>query len=221
MPDYNREQIQNRFVEHIGKTIRRYREKNNISRNELADHLGVDPSTLSRYELGTADIKASTMAVASVACNFPMRKYTEIYNDEPAMLVDDFKALVKIGYPHKRRTNAKPDNRPPKPKVIFNDDEWKWEMVVSAQPIMPEDKPEPEPISDGYFKEYISYSAEHSKREFLAWISEFVDAETDGGRNKCSRELKALVRAAIKYIVSDPNKAVVERLTAYIERLDG
>ena len=221
MSEYDREEIEKRFREHVGKTIRVYREKNNIPRAELADHLGVDSSTLSRYELGTTDIKASTMAVASVACNFPMRKYTDIYDNEPAALVEDFKKLVKIGHPRRKRNKAKQDNRPPKPKIAFNENEWKWEMITSTESIEPSFKLEPEPVSDGFLMEYIAYSADQSKREFLSWISEFVDIETDGGRKKCSKELKALIRASLKYIVADTDKRTTKRLMAYIEQLYG
>ena len=48
----------------------------------MANEIGVNESTVSRYEHGKADISASTMAYISYACEFPMREYVEKYDPE-------------------------------------------------------------------------------------------------------------------------------------------
>ncbi len=219
-----KEQVSERFRKHIGKVIRQRRNKVNISREELAGAIGTDPSTLSRYENGKLDIKASTMAYISVLCNFPMYKYTEIYDKEPAAIVDDFKKLVAVSVPVKRRKNTNTSNIPPKPTLEFDRETWKW-VVKETPSILQPDVPEictnfiSEGVSDDYFIEYIISQPERNKTLLLAQLADIVDTETDHGKKKCSKELKNLIRSSLKYIISDKDRGRAEMLMAYYNGL--
>ena len=220
--DQAKEQAKERFLQHIGSVIRKYRNRNSIDRHTLASALGCDDSTVSRYEHGTSDIKASTMAYISVLCNFPMYKYTELYGREPAAVVEDFKKLVKISAPVKHRKPLKDQsNRPPKPKLVFNEATWQWDMkespVLSTEISMIE--PESAEVTDYFFEEYINQMCDSSKRDLLLHLSNMVDDVTDSGRKKCPRDLQTVIRASVKYVINDKDRDIARRLMAYYERL--
>lgn len=217
-----REEAKERFLQHIGSVIHSYRNRNGIDRHTLASALGCDDSTLSRYEHGKSDIKASTMAYASVLCDFPMYKYTEIYNREPAAIVDDFKKLVMISVPIKRRKHRDISNRPPKPRLIFDEKAGKWIMKETT----PIEEPDvisvdvfPDENADAFFVDYMANCSNQSKAMLLTQLLDMVNVETDNGRKNCSKELKNLIRSSLKYVVSDKDKSLAVRLTAYYDAL--
>ena len=211
------EQAKERFLHHVGGVIRTYRNRNGIERKELAEALGYDPVTISRFELGTADIKASTMAYASVLCDFPMYKYTEVYDREPAAVVDDFKTLVGITIPKKRRKPAKKDNRPPKPKVVFDYGKGEWIMmeVPESKALYGDDEPvyKTDESDDVFFCDYIE--SDMQKLQLLTYMAEIVDTETMHGNKKCPAELKNMIKATLKYLTNDKNKQLHQRLLMY------
>lgn len=69
------------FVKHIGKIIAYKRKKAGISRKSLAKDIDVSQATLSRYENGRIDIGARTMEKIGRYLGFPMRHYTDTYDD--------------------------------------------------------------------------------------------------------------------------------------------
>ncbi len=218
-----KEQTKERFLQHIGNVIRSYRSRNSIDRHTLASALGCDDSTVSRYEHGSSDIKASTMAYISVLCNFPMYKYTEIYNKEPAAVVEDFRKLVRISAPVKRRkANSDTGNKPPRPRLVFDDKKWEWtmqEIVPVDYDVINNDAAFVIEQSESYFADYILQQEDKAKLSLLIHLSEIVDKETDGGNKKCPGELKTLIRSSIKYISSDKNRNTQKRLKAYCNAL--
>lgn len=52
----------NAFAAYVGVMIQEYRAQNHLTQQELAEHLGVKKSYLSRIENGRADIRLSTLA---------------------------------------------------------------------------------------------------------------------------------------------------------------
>ncbi len=214
------EQAKERFLHHVGGVIRTYRNRNGIERKELAEALGYDPVTISRFELGEADIKASTMAYASILCDFPMYKYTDVYDREPAAVVDDFKTLVKITLPKKHRKPAKQvDNRPPKPRVVFDEAAEKWVMkeaiVVDVGSLDDYDELR-YPLDEAdntFFCDYMSNNSQ--KMRILTYMAEMVDMETMHGNKKCSVELRNMIKATLKYLTSDKNRQFHNRLSMY------
>ena len=217
-----REEAKERFLQHIGSVIRSYRHRNGIDRHTLASALGCDDSTLSRYEHGKSDIKASTMAYASILCDFPMYKYTEIYNREPAAIVDDFKKLVMISVPIKRRKHRDISNRPPKPRLVFDEKAGEWIMKETT----PIEEPDvisvdvfPDENADTFFIDYITNRLDQGKSMLLSQLLDLVNAETANGTKKCPKELKNLIRSSLKYVISDKDKGLAARLTAYYDIL--
>ena len=67
----------------IGKIIKKFRTKNNISQTELGDALGVVHTTISRYETGKIDIPLSKLSEISEYLGFEPKEYINaFYNKE-------------------------------------------------------------------------------------------------------------------------------------------
>lgn len=221
-----KEEVKERFLHHVGNVIRTYRKRRGIERHVLASALGCDDTTLSRYELGSADIKASTMAYISVLCNFPMRKYTEIYADEPAAIVFNFEELIKISAPVKHRKSKNTStNIPPKPRLEFDEKEWKWVMKESYLQL--DKSPDidyymwtPESLEET-FLDYIQADVNKHKYRLMLHLMDMVDEETGHGTRKCPNNLKVLIRASIKYILSSGDYELTQRLLAYRKKIAG
>lgn len=58
-----------------GAVIRKHRKKHNISQEQLAYSIGVNKSTISRYENGSMDIPASVLPIISKECSFSPSEY--------------------------------------------------------------------------------------------------------------------------------------------------
>ena len=208
------EQVKEQFLSHIGYVIRTYRKQKGIDRNVLASSIGVDASTISRYELGNSDIKASTMAYISALCNFPMRKYTDIYENNPALFVENFKKLVQVSTPIKHRKNARNSNIPPRPKLEFDKNDWKWVMKESVDITSKIylEKESSMDIDDNLFREYIS--KDEQKALVLSQVAYIVDLITLNGK-RCPYEVRKLVRSTIRYLTSDKDHELSKSLTEY------
>ena len=69
------------FLKHIGKIIRLKRTKAGITRKSLAKDMDISQATLSRYENGYIDIGATMMEKIGKHIGFPMKNYTDTYQD--------------------------------------------------------------------------------------------------------------------------------------------
>lgn len=63
------------FKKHIGTVIKRYRKYRGYMQSWLAKDLGITEATVSRYEKGASEIKASTMAHISHILDFDLIEY--------------------------------------------------------------------------------------------------------------------------------------------------
>ena len=63
------------FKKHIGTVIKRYRKYRGYRQSWLAKDLGITEATVSRYEKGLSEIKASTMAYISHVLDFDLIEY--------------------------------------------------------------------------------------------------------------------------------------------------
>ncbi len=105
------DRIKSAFLESIGKTIRKYRLKKNVSQEELSDIIGVNHSSISRYEQGTQDINASLLPVISIYCDFPMKEYIDVSLDKD--LFSKFRNIVSVEAARYKRKQAR-EGRPKK-----------------------------------------------------------------------------------------------------------
>ena len=123
------------FRKRVGEVIKKNRQQKGIKREVLAKKLNVDPSSLSRYEHATIDLKTSQMAKASAICDFPIYEYTEKYRKDSmrSQASHVFLNVVHESFPqtHKRDPlkNKKDDNRPPKPVVVWDSNKQEWIMM--------------------------------------------------------------------------------------------
>ena len=207
-----KEELSKKFQEHVGMVIRKNREHNGISRTQLAAEMDVDPSTLSRYELGTQDIQASRMAYASAICGFPMNKYTEIYGKSPSYVPEAFMDMVHIAYPPKPKKNtesgaSKEDGRPPKPIVVWDDQKNEWAMIdrIKDEREIPQGSQKAEKYSDEYFytlSDMLLPRLTDDQISLLLLIDRLLETETVDGSRKCPQKLKKLLKAVVDYIDS-------------------
>lgn len=58
-----------------GNVIKKHRKKHNISQDQLAYFIGVNKSTISRYENGSMDIPASNLPLICKECSFSPSEY--------------------------------------------------------------------------------------------------------------------------------------------------
>lgn len=86
-----------KFVEnrkHIGSVVKKNRKKHNIRQIELAEDLGVNVSTVSRYESGEIDIPSSYLKEISNKCKFEPKEYFNKPN--PYELLEDI--VIKFNH---------------------------------------------------------------------------------------------------------------------------
>lgn len=110
------DELKVRVAATVGSIIKYYREKKNISGEQLGNCLGVSGGMVSQYESGKADINLSKMALTSVYCGFPLSAYFEV--SESRDLLNTFSRLVKIeGDKYKRHKHYKEQSGVPE-KVL-------------------------------------------------------------------------------------------------------
>lgn len=89
------------FLENLGSRLAIKRNKINLSQSDLADCLGIDRSTLSKYESGSRDMQVSMLPLLSAYCKFPM--YELFPKDESHEILDTFSKAVSITVDRKKR----------------------------------------------------------------------------------------------------------------------
>lgn len=100
--------IKQEFLSSLGNTIKTRRLEKNISQDELAKAIGVDRTTLVKYENGTRDMTASTLPLISIYCDFPMRKYIDVRLDQK--IFDKFRTIANIESDRYKRKQLKEKN---------------------------------------------------------------------------------------------------------------
>lgn len=213
------------FLENIGKVIRKHRMQKNIKIETLAADAGVSKSAISRYETGGADITASMMARISVILGFDMREYIEISErfpgDERIPIDVIFKELVRYSAQkdiYAERAPKTDYDIPPKPDVLYNREEKRWEMVEVEKVIRPSDEEaeymdlslEEVDKENRFFLDYMNSDESSVKRDVLR--AAFVAANEASTNGKTA---KTLVNAALDYAIRDEDKEVRDRLKWY------
>ncbi|MBQ7431374.1 helix-turn-helix transcriptional regulator [Butyrivibrio sp.] len=69
------------FLKHVGEIIRHKRKKAGVTPKTLSKDLDISQSTLSRYENGNTEIGVTMMEKIGKYLKFPMRGYTDTYDD--------------------------------------------------------------------------------------------------------------------------------------------
>ena len=161
----------------VGKVIRHYREKKNLSEEQLGECLGVSSGMISQYENGRADINLSKMAMASVYCNFPLSAYFE--PDESRSLLNIFSRLVKIeGNKYKRhREYVERMNKSDKvlKKKIYQVGD---EEVVEDVPVKIVAVPLGLSLRRIYYGEIVLKEQPFTEEEFMRFLAEYENGNT-------------------------------------------
>lgn len=168
-------ELKQRVLTAVGRVIRYYREKKNISGKQLGTCLGVSDGMISQYESGKADISLSKMALASAYCNFPLSAYFEVH--ESKKLLDMFSKLVKIeGDKYKRHKKhlerASGAGRVLKARVYQVGDE----EVIEEIPPRPE-APGIPTKQDILYGEVTLNAAPYTERDFVCYLNDEENKE--------------------------------------------
>lgn len=198
------------------------------SEQALGNEIGVDGSTISRYENGKGDITASSMAYISQACGFPMREYVEKFDparipgDESIPIDKEFKELV--GYVSQKEPldeiKAVDQDFPPRPSLIKDLENRQWVMVEKGQvishPSYIDDALDWDILNDDeneetqFFRDYMGSEEMGVKRALLRATYKAVQQASMNGDT-----LKTLTKNALAYIIKDPDRDVHDRLKRY------
>lgn len=65
----------------FGEVIQRKRKRIGMTQEQLGNFLGVNKSTISRYENGSIDIPAAALPMSCEVCDFKMTEYVDVAND--------------------------------------------------------------------------------------------------------------------------------------------
>lgn len=79
--DIMRRELSMEYNNAFGEVIRRKRMRAGMTQEQLGTCLGVNKSTISRYEKGSIDIPAAVLPISCEACDFKMTEYVEAVND--------------------------------------------------------------------------------------------------------------------------------------------
>ena len=116
MDELDKARIRKEFLIEVGYTIRKNRIKNRISQEDLAAYLGVDRSSISKYENGKMDMPVSNLPLISQHCDFSITEFVK--KKDTDLLMDVLDKSIYRGYPlaHKDvvqfpATQAKPKKR--------------------------------------------------------------------------------------------------------------
>ena len=228
LPEYSKRKItgaSKRFREYVGTVIRAGGNRAKYTMNDMADYLDCNVSTIDRYEHGEIDITASLMATFSVLLDFPMRQYTEAYQEKSAEADILFKHLVRNSRKPKKPEGLTVEydymigsSKPPRPGLFFNDVTGEWEMVHREPKYTSSSKKKPAPPTandDVMFRNYMNAEKNAGKLDMLQKTASLVNEETQHGEKECPDCLKKLARAVIDYIAYDQNKTVQRRIKRY------
>lgn len=89
------------FLKNLGERLKAKRKNRSITQEDLADCLGIDHTTISKYETGDRDMQVSMLPLFSTYCNFPL--YELFPRDESRAILDTFAKAVSITVDRKKR----------------------------------------------------------------------------------------------------------------------
>ena len=225
------EQIKKVFLVNIGRVIKRFRAKKNLSQTELGDIVGLSHSQVGIYEDGFGDMKASLMARFSVALGFPMKEYVVEYNEhcdpgfEETPIDRKFKELIEYTKAKKAMPSKRPvdEDLPPKPKLKFDKEQYKW--VIDEKSTI--EKPISAPTGmdyrvtfnvrkqeDCFFNDYIENVDISGKKDLINYVYRLKDEPEVAGLTEGS--MKTFIRAVLKFVISDADKNLQNRLRSYL-----
>lgn len=170
------ESLKSHVAATVGKVIKYYREKRNISGEQLGDCLDVSASVISRYESGKADIGLSKMALASAYCKFPLSTYFEVH--ESKSLMDTFSRLVEVeGNKYKR--HRKYLDRIPKERKVLKARVYQVgdEEVVEEIPVKIDVPVEPPTRQDYFYGDVVLNVAPCTEQDFVCYLNDDENKE--------------------------------------------
>ena len=217
-----RELVSKKFIENIGRVIKRQRRLKGYTQDNLSKDLGITEPTLSRYENGQIDIQASVMAHIAYVCGFDPALYAmpQKTEDEGKTLSDIFKEIVAAG-----REEKKPESSPEysyisKPRYDRVDADGNL-IVTYSKPKNKKFKkvlPAPTEEDNRTFEAYITAPYAKGKRELLEiayyLMNAFRSQEIE------SKDTKTILRAMTRLIATDWDKDTNRMLKEYLDKCE-
>ncbi len=194
----NKERVADLFIKNVGYVISSHRKQKGYKMDVLAREMGVDTSTLSRYENGKIDIPASAMAYASYLCDFELSEYT-FSRYEGKKLSQLFKEIVKLGEEERTKVFY---SRTRRPRYDRTDEQGNIIPTYPVVTIEVEKPPIPAPTQedDDRFDRYMSTDASTQKRHLLMYAMKFAELTNN------SKDAKTAIRAMTRCIASDKDR---------------
>ncbi len=205
-----KDRIAELFIQNIGNVISHKRKQKGYKLDTLAKEMGIDSSTLSRYENGKIDIPASAMAYASYICDFELSEYTTRRYDEKK-LSQLFKEIVRYGEESRPETIYQ---RIRKPRYDRTDEQGNIIPTYTIEKVEPLKMSVSPPTSEDDERVNIYMEAERSasKRRLLMYAMKFAEI-TDS-----SKDAKTAIRAMTRCIASDKDKETDKMLKEYLKK---
>ena len=205
-----KERIAEVFIKNIGYVINLKRRQKGYKIDALAKEMGIDPSTLSRYENGKIDIPASAMAYASYVCDFELSEYTVRRQDEQK-LSHLFKEIVRFG---EEKRPEKFSQRIRKPRYDRTDEQGNIipTYVIETPEVEKEPVEPPTSEEDEKFELYMDMDSSGQKRHLLMYAVKFAEMSDS------SKDARIAVRAMTRCIASDKDKEIDKMLKEYLRK---
>lgn len=229
------EVVKEAFLANIGMVIKKYRIKSNKSQDNLASELNIDRSSVAKYENGTTDIKASTMAYISQILDFPLSEYMydakaeRLPGDKPIPFDEVLKGLSSIIEEQKEKVRKRKaekaqassekviPKRPPKPDLIYSESEG-WIMVPR------EEAPESRPVYCASISQDEMAEIRLELKNYDAFISlEKIDTVRNiyidllAADDSNEKERASIAKATLSYALSDFGLRQRKKMGLYLE----
>ena len=198
------------FQRNIGDSLRKARNVDGLSIDDLVEKTKISKGTISNIENGNVDTHLSKIAVLCHALNVNC-----VFYSNKMQISDIFKAIAKC------RQNL------PKGMGVPNhndDDEELIEQNYHTHNNMffygnPKTSPHTKKIShsdtntqdDEYFNSYINLSENFKKKQLIIQIYELINSND----MEPSTELEMLARATCRYIIFDTDETIRKKLEKY------
>lgn len=224
MDERKMEIVKDAFLANIGSVISKHREKQGLTQEYLAKEIGADRSSVTKYEKGSTDIKASTMAYISLILGFPLSEYMHdaqadnLPGDKPIPLDDILKDLSgweNVPKTKKKAAKSIVSDRPPKPDLVYSESEG-WVMVPRSEQhiVEPVVQLSEDAISE-IRKELREQERGISAKKIDAVRSIYISlAAMDDSEEK---ERASLAKATLSYILCDFPAQQRKRVRLYLE----
>lgn len=225
------------FLTHVGKVIKKYRDKQNKSQKEVGKYMNLSNASISRFENGDIDLTAGQMVTLAHILHIPMRRYIQVATPDneyiPSYDIDNvFKTLITELQDFDNDKITKTIDRltrplPPVPK--YNTATNSWSSTTQAWTGIDKLREEIQD-RDAFWEDAADKDMEAKHQEFLKYYDEASDEKINllydayelvlmrkENNEPIENSPTGVIRATLNFATSDPDKDT-ERLLKYYKK---